>query len=33
MNRNNQRIYHSIGGLPPAVKRKRYLDAANAAVS
>lgn len=32
MNRNNRRICHSIGG-PPAVKRKRYLDAANAAVS
>ena len=28
---NNRRICHSIGGLPPAVKRKRYLDAANVA--
>ncbi len=29
---NNRRICHSIGGLPPAVKRERYLDAANSAV-
>jgi len=29
---NNRRICHSIGGLPPKVKRKRYLDAANSAV-
>lgn len=28
---NNRRICHSICGLPPAVKRKRYLDAANVA--
>lgn len=29
---NNRRICHSIGGLPPAVKREHYLDAANVAV-
>ena len=29
---NNRRICHSIGGLPPVVKRERYLDAANSAV-
>ena len=29
---NNRRISHSISGLPPAVKRKRYLDAANVAM-
>ena len=29
---NNRRICHSIGGLPPAVKREHYLDAVNVAV-
>ena len=32
MSYRNNRIYHSTGGLPSAVKRKRYLDAANVAV-